>query len=173
MTNNRVSAIDRWIWVIVIVLAAAAAFVMMKRDVVRKFGAVSYGMFPQFHLQDQAGKAFDFHNLKGHAWAVRFSAPGDAKIAADLERIALATASGKKRLYLLTLADEASDVLQDQYHYTVSGPEEDIVSVYRQLGSPGASSIILVDQNSAIRGVYNLADVDDLHRLHQSLIGLL
>ena len=171
LIKTKTLFLDRVIWIVVMLLAATAAWAMMKRDVARNFGSVSYGMFPKFHLQDQTGAAFDFHNLKGHVWIARFGSDSDS-IAPLVETIAREYVGKHRKLHLLTFSDSGTSS-NHPYHHIVSGDPSQSAAVRRQLGNPEDSVAILIDQNGAVRGLYDLQNTGGLERLRESLKGLL
>lgn len=178
-TNDKLW-LDRVIWVVVMILAATAAFAMMKRDMRQKFGALSYGMFPHFFVQTVDGKPFNYHNLKGKVWLVSLGVGTDVDVVAQLNQLSEKTSSVGKRAYVLVFNDSSQiepqggpNPSENPYCYLVTGSAQDLASVKDALQLKSSSVVVLVDQNSAIRGVYDLAAPEQLLRLKSHILAVI
>lgn len=182
---------DKFIWLGLILLAALCAFLMLKRDANRQFGAVSYGAFPAFHLSQSNGGVIDHHWLKGKVWVIHSAKTTQAAMlmANQLYDLAQQTASGKRRFYLLTLEQEAVGQLHSlgAQHFIAQSDQALLKKLEDMMVLEKGEGIILVDQNGIIRGYYglnhefskaaygsgNFSSVDEFRRFAQDVRSLL
>lgn len=177
MKNSPNLRLDAIVWGVIMVLAALTAFSLLKRDADRHFGAMSFGAFPQFSLKTTDGSFLDHHLLKGRVWVVHAAMDSQkaSALAQELVAIANRTASGKRYLNVLSMLE--SDALHidsfGKFHYIVHiGPSERgfILSTF---GARRDGIVLLVDQNSVIRGRYDVKDVDGLRSFQGDLLKIL
>ena len=64
MNTSRSLKNDVIVWALIMCCAATIAFVLLRRDSQRRFGAVSYGAFPAFDSKTASGDVFNAHALK-------------------------------------------------------------------------------------------------------------
>ena len=168
---------DVVIWLVLMALAATTAFVLLRRDMQRHFGAVSFGSFPEFRLPTVDKGYLDHHLLKGHVWAVHAGSSPIAlmSMAARLCTIEQLTASGKRHLYVLTLSDAASPVLKPRipFHYIAISGAQKRSSMFSSFGKVNEDTVFLVDQNGVVRGRYDINDFQEFRNFQQDLLHLL
>ncbi len=174
-TNNLL--IDRIAWVLIMIALTLAAFTLMRRDMDKQFGAISYGAFPKFKLNTLDGKLFDDHEMKGHVWAVHLgtddlSAPIIAKVLAEA---AQSTWTDKRHLFVLSLLEAGTAVFDPMMrsHYIVESSADDFKKMASSLGSSNVNNIFLVDQNGIIRGIYDSKSSESLRRFNQDVLHLI
>ncbi|MBI4309798.1 MAG: hypothetical protein HY591_05655 [Candidatus Omnitrophica bacterium] len=177
MIKPKSPALDAVLWVVLMALAAAAAFGLLQRDKQRHFGAVSFGVFPEFRLKTAQGADFDYHQIKSRVWAVHAasSAVNAMSMARRLTAIEQLAASGKRHLYILTFSNTSSPILKPlmPFHHIIMGDQKEISSIFSFSEKFNENNVLLVDQNGIIRGQYDFDGVDDYRRFQQDLLRLL
>lgn len=157
-SENKTLARDGLLWSIVMVVLAALAFFMLTRDAHKQYGAVSFGVFPDFKAVDSQGKPFDEHRLHGRLTAIVISQdvlPKDLSL--FLHKLSMATSGGKKYLKSLVLVDKPVGISDQWVEYMVLEKEEFTrINAWKEGLFKG--EIILVDQNGVVRGVFDIND---------------
>ena len=157
-SENKILARDGLLWSVVMVALAALAFFMLTRDAQKQYGAVSFGVFPEFKAVDSQGKPFDQHRLHGRLTAIVVTdqaLPNDLSL--FLHKLSQATASGKKYLKSLVMVDEPIGISDQWVEYMVLEKEEFArIDAWKEGLFKG--EVILVDQNGVVRGVFDITD---------------
>lgn len=177
MKRRKSLVLDAVIWAGLMVLAAVVAFNLLQRDKQRSFGAVAFGSLPEFRLQTPEGAVFDRRQIKGYVWAVHTAALSDdaMALARQLVIVQQQTGSGKRHLNILTVAASGWVNLKPftPFHYIIGGPQEEIDRIFSAAGRLKKNSILLIDQNSVIRGRYEFDNVDDYRAFQRDLMRIL
>ena len=167
---------DAILWVLLMCLAAAAAFVMLYRDSHRRFGAVSYGSFPEFEATTVDSGTFNKHRLKAQVWAVvRTQAAGSETVLKQIFEVQRMTISGKRHMNILTFgADPAVLALPlSKFHIRIPALTPAIEAAFVRAGAKQEGQILLLDQDAIIRGVYDFSSPDDFRSFRQDVTRLL
>jgi hypothetical protein len=61
MNQSKALKNDALVWVVIMMVAAACAFVLLRRDSHRRFGAVSYGAFPKVDIMVDNAEEKNIH----------------------------------------------------------------------------------------------------------------
>lgn len=143
-------------WVFLMVFLSLLSFSMLTRDTQKQYGAVSFGVFPDFYAVDSRGERFDRHRLHGQLSVIVVTdqvLPRDIPL--YLQKLSLATSRGKKHLKSLVLTNRGNGVsgLRMQYLELDQAGFDKINRWRKGLFKDG---VILVDQNGVIRGVFDL-----------------
>lgn len=177
MNTRKSLKVDAMIWVLLLVMAAMIAFVLLERDKNRNFGAVAFGGFPQFKLNTTDGDYLDVPRMKSRVWAVH-TARHDEKALNVAKRLAIVeqlTTSGKRHLNILTVLSSEHSTLKPviPFHYIVTGDLLTVSKIFSFSPSIDENSVVIVDQNAVIRGIYNIDNVDDYRKFQQDLMRIL
>ncbi len=176
MSTSKSLTVDRVLWVFVIVLAFIIAFAILQRDKQRNFGGLAYGGFPEFSLKTIDGKPFDYHRLKAAVWAIHQGSSSQVDITAkQLIFIAQATASGKRHMNILTFAGDqhSPTCIANKYQYILPASPAELNKIFGKLGIVREDTVLLIDQNGAIRGRYDFTSPDDFRSFRQDLLRIL
>lgn len=149
---------DRLFWSFFVCFLAALAFFMLARDARKQYGAVSFGVFPEFRAVDNRGQMYDQHQLKGQLSVVILTdeeIPDDISI--YLQKLSQATAFGQKYLRGLILTLHSAGPSDRWLRYLTLTPQE-YQSLTNWSGNRFKDRVILIDQNGAIRGIFDLQD---------------
>lgn len=176
MTKQKSLIFDAVAWIVVMVLAGVIAFNLLQRDKQRHFGALAYGGFPEFSLKTTENKDFNRHRLKAAVWAVH-QGSGDKveHIAGELALVAHSTASGKRHLNILTFLDASHSLSNPVHQYQTVLPvsNEELNRIFGKLGIHHDDIVLLIDQDSVIRGRYDFSSPDDFRSFRQDLLRIL
>lgn len=148
---------ERWLWIGLMALLAVIAFLLLARDSRKQYGAVSFGVFPEFNAADERGAPYDHHRLKGQLSAIIVTdqpLPEDTVV--YLRKLSRTSSHGNKYLHGLILTRHALQIsdpwLQD---LILSAPEYQRLDEWK---NKFRGEVILVDQNGVVRGVFDLQD---------------
>lgn len=149
---------DGLVWIFLMMFLSMLSSSMLTKDVHRQYGAMSFGVFPMFHALDSQGKSFDQHRLYGQLSAIIVT---DEALKEDtllyVHKLSQATSRGKKFLKGLVLVNKVKGVSDQWIEYLTLNEAE-----FKKINEWGKGlfkdGIILVDQNSVIRGVFDLQD---------------
>ncbi len=176
MNQSKALKNDALVWVVIMMVAAACAFVLLRRDSHRRFGAVSYGAFPKVDIMVDNAEEKNIHGLRTHVWTVMRAESLDAKDMLkqvyDVQRM---TVSGKRFMNVLTFGNNP-DVIStpaNRFHYKVTTLTPLINQAFVHAGATKTSQVLLLDQDSIIRGVYDLTSPDDFRSFRQDVMRLL
>ena len=149
---------DRLAWLFLMMFLAMVAFVLLSRDSQKQYGAVAFGVFPEFQAIDGQRKAFDHHHLHGQLSVMIVTdqiLPQD--ISLYLHKLSQATSMGKKYLKGIVLTHQAQGI-SDQWLRYLTLSKEDYQKLNDWKENKFKGDVILVDQNGVIRGVFDLWD---------------
>lgn len=157
-SRNKDSSYDRLVWFFLMLFLSMLSLLMLTRDSQKQYGAMSFGVFPEFSAIDSQKKTFDQHRLRGQVSAIIITnqiLPDD--ITFYLHKLFQATARGKKYLNGLVLTQQAKGMSDQRVQYLTLSEKE-----YQKLNDcqegKFKGSVILVDQNGVIRGIFDLRD---------------
>lgn len=136
---------DAIIWIGIMCLAAIIAFTLLKRDSQRHFGAVSYGAFPDHDFKSQVSVAILLGPQTGSMVLEQ---------AYDVQRM---TATGKRKMNVISYNDAPKN----------------IETAFKHAGAQRDTQVLLIDQNTIIRGVYDLSSPDDFRQFRLDVTHLL
>jgi hypothetical protein len=156
--HDRDLSADRRFWMVLMTILAVIAFFLLSRDARNNYGAVAYGVFPEFTSVDSSGNSFDHHRLKGQLSVILIN---DQIISEDislyLHRFSQVTAMGRKYLHALVITDGIPGISDKVVQY-LSISKEDFLRLSTWREDQFKGDVILVDQNGVIRGVFDLQE---------------
>ncbi len=176
MSSGKTLKTDAMIWALIMCLAAVAAFVMLYRDSHRRFGAVSYGSFPDFEAATAGSETFNKHRLKAQVWAVmRTQAAGSEGVLRQVIEVQRMTISGKRHMNVLTFGADPSVLAlpPNKFHVRIPSLTPAIEAAFVRAGAQKEGQVLLLDQDAIIRGVYDLSSPDDFRSFRQDVTRLL
>jgi hypothetical protein len=165
--------LDGLSWIFLMFILSFIALTLLLRDAHKQYGAISFGVFPEFTAVDPQGRGFDQHRLKGQLSAVIISddaVPDDVIV--YLHRMSQLTASGKKYLKSLILTAHAKGVSDQWFKYLTLSPEE-FTKLYNWKSRQFKSGVILIDQDKVVRGVFDINDKSQRLNFESAVRGIL
>lgn len=166
--TSRTRTIDIIFWFFFLVFGAFAGLFLMQRDQERGFGSVSYGVVPDIMVLNNQDKYLHLSFLRGKVWILQVvdnRSPENTVLALNQAREICQMFSEQKKLHVVTLMTDAEQMklspeensFKNQW-FIVRLPDELKEKWMSYFGSKkNASKVYLVDQNAAIRGVYNFS----------------
>ncbi len=158
-------------------LAAVSAFTLLRRDVSRQFGSMSFGSLPELSLKSTDGVELDQRLLKGRIWVIHAGSDPQmvTAMANELAAIQKRTASGKRYFSVLSMLESETFKIPSQgpFHYVVNTGLKERGFILTSFGPERDGLVLLVDQNGVIRGRYNIKDVDGLRSFQGDLLRIL
>ena len=155
--KNKDFSCDIWAWISLMIFLPILSFSMLTRDIQKQYGAVSFGIFPAFSAIDSRGNPFDQHRLHGQLSAVIVSNQMPEDILVYVHKLSQATSRGKKYLKGLVLASQGEG-RSDQWVEYLTLNEDEFKKISGWKNRLFKDGVILVDQNSVVRGVFDLEE---------------
>ncbi len=178
---------DSIIWVLVISFLGFIGTSLIKRDVEKGFGAVTFGSVPSFELIDQLGNTFSKDDLSDRVWVGSFISPNcesnnqcqklvnmmtslshELEANPNVDFISLRLPPEDKRLLPI---NQISSSNEDNNWKILHGNAEILNSLASAITQKRIPNLIqemrffLVDQNGIIRGYYHSDNLDEVKQL--------